>query len=289
MALWPLAWTANVPSTSRLFHLLLITLVLSLSARAADDTTLIPTAASDSFPSCALSCSILQQAQTGCVPPTAQSSDRSTYVSCFCQSSLISQLHNSADGTCADTCTSADDRTKLQTWYNDFCSSGGQNKGTAASESSAAASPSTSTSASTAKSQNTYPAPKSWWSTHYQWVIMVIVLAVGFTAIAIVGVWLKRRHDAKYPNLYHAGSGSNSGSNSGLLYNRGQNTSPGPKQPGQFMPAPSPVNHDEYANTDSVASSSRTEVAAPGPRLSRLQRTPQPADVGDIETREVTR
>ena len=127
------------------------------------------------------------------------------------------------------------------------------------------------------------------WSTHYQWVIMVIVLAVGFTAITIVGVWLKRRHDAKYPNLYHAGSGSNSGSNSGLLYSRGQNTSPGPKQPGQFMPAPSPVNHDEYANTDSVASSSRTEVAAPGPRPSRLQRTPQSADVGDIETREVTR
>ena len=165
MARWSLAWTANFPSTSRLFHFFLITLVLSLSACAADDTTLIPTTASDSFPSCALSCSILQQAQTGCVPPTAQTSDRSTYVSCFCQSSLISQLHNSADGTCADTCTSADDRTKLQAWYNDFCSSGGQNKGTAASESSAAASPSTSTSASTAKSQNTYPAPKSWYAT----------------------------------------------------------------------------------------------------------------------------
>ncbi|GAB1191852.1 hypothetical protein BDV32DRAFT_115757 [Aspergillus pseudonomiae] len=289
MAHWSLAWTANVPSTSRLFHLLLITLVLSLSVRADDDTTLIPTAASDSFPSCALSCSILQQAQTGCVPPTAQKTDRSTYVSCFCQSSLITQLHNSADGTCSDTCTNADDRKKLQTWYSDFCASGGQNKGTAASESTAAASTSTSTSTSTTKSQNSYPAPKSWWSTHYQWVIMVIVLAVGFTAIAVVGVWLKRRHDAKYPNLYHAGSGSNSGSNSGLLYSRGQNASPGPKHPGQFMPAPSPINHDEYANTDSVASSSRTEVAVPGPRPSRLQRTPPSADVGDIETREVTR
>ncbi|KAE8383705.1 hypothetical protein BDV26DRAFT_23 [Aspergillus bertholletiae] len=287
MARWPLAWTANVPSTPRLFRLLLITLVFSLSVRADDDTTLIPTAASDSFPSCALTCPILKEAQTGCVPPTAQTSDRSTYVSCFCQSALITQLHTSADTTCADTCTSADDRKKLQTWYTNFCTSGGKNTGTTASETTAAAS--TSTSSSTTQSKNSSPAPKSWLSTHYQWVIMVVVLAVGFTAIAFFGRWLKRRHDAKYPNLYHAGSGSNSGSNSGLLFNRGQNASPGPKQPGQFMPAPSPVNIDEYANADSVASSSRTEVAVPGPRPPRLQRTPQSTDVDEIETREVPR
>ncbi|KAE8395167.1 hypothetical protein BDV23DRAFT_146273 [Aspergillus alliaceus] len=280
-----LAWIANVRATPRLFHLFLITLALSLSVRA-DDTNLIPSAASDSFPSCALSCPVLQQAQSACIPPNAPGNGRSTYVSCFCQSSLISQLHVSADGTCADTCTNPADRSTLKTWYSDFCSSGGSKD--TATQTTSAASTSTSTSTSAPKSQNNYPAPKSWWSTHYQWVIMVIVLIVGFGAIAVGGVWLKRRHDAKYPNLYHAGSGSNSG----LLFSRGQNASPGPKQPGQFMPAPSPspVNHSEYANTDSVASSSRTDVGVPRTRTpSRLPKTPQPADEGDIEVREVPR
>ncbi|KAF7586418.1 hypothetical protein BBP40_008925 [Aspergillus hancockii] len=281
MAPRPLAWIAN-SAPSRLFSLFLITLVLSLSVRADDDTSLLPSAASDSFPQCALSCSILQQAQSACIPPSAPANGRSTYVSCFCQSSLIGQLKQSADGTCTDTCTNASDRSLLKTWYSDFCSSGG--KSTASQSSAAAAS--SSTSPSSAKSQNSYPAPPSWWSGHYQWVIMVIVLIVGFGALAVLGVWLKRRHDAKYPNLYHAGSGSNSG----LLFNRGQNASPGPKQPGQFMPTPSPVNPADYANTDSVASSSNTDVAASRTRTpSRLQKTPQPAGEGDVEIREVPR
>ncbi|KAE8151637.1 hypothetical protein BDV25DRAFT_89496 [Aspergillus avenaceus] len=285
MARWP-ASTANfaVLTKARLFYLLLITLVLCVSVRADDDTTLIPSAASDSFPQCGLSCSQLKQAQTGCVPPNAPSNDRSTYVSCFCQSSIISQLHDSSDGTCTDTCTDAADRTTLKTWYNNFCSSGANQKDSTNTQSDSAAA----TATSSAKAQVTYPAPKSWWSTHYQWVIMVIVLVVGFSALAVLGVWLKRRHDAKYPNLYHAaGSGS---TDSGLLFGRAQNGSPAPKQPGQFMPAPGPVNPADYANANSVASSSRTDVEAPRTRTpSRLQKTPQPANEGDIEIREVPR
>lgn len=30
-----------------------------------------------------------------------------------------------------------------------------------------------------------------------QWIIMVIVLAIGLTALALIGLWLKRRHDRK--------------------------------------------------------------------------------------------
>ncbi|KAE8356670.1 hypothetical protein BDV28DRAFT_83249 [Aspergillus coremiiformis] len=277
MARWPFPWISNVQSPSWLFHLFIFTLVFSLFVRADDDTSLLPSAASGSFPSCALSCPILQQAQSACIPPSAPPNGRPTYVSCFCQSALITQLHNTPDGTCTDTCTSAADRSILKTWYNDFCSSGGDNKGASPSDAAAAT--------STAKSQNTYPPPKSWWSSHFQWVIMIIILIVGFSALTVLGVWLKRRHDAKYPNLYHAGRGSNSG----LLFNRGQNASPGPKQPGQFMPAPSPVSHSDYTNTDSLASSSRTEVAAPRRTTSRLQKTPQPAEEDDVEIREVPR
>jgi hypothetical protein len=163
MAPRPLAWIANsvaVQSTSRLFYLFLITFVLSLSVRADDDTSLLPSAASDSFPQCALSCSILQQAQSACIPPSAPANGRSTYVSCFCQSSLISSLHNSADGTCTDTCTNASDRSLLKTWYTNFCSSGGKST---TSDSTAASSSSASTSTSGAKSQNSYPAPPTWY------------------------------------------------------------------------------------------------------------------------------
>lgn len=47
---------------------------------------------------------------------------------------------------------------------------------------------------------------------------MVIVLAIGFSALAFVGVWLKRRYDAKRPNLWH-GDGAGA-SNSGVFSQR---------------------------------------------------------------------
>lgn len=128
---------------------------------------------------------------------------------------------------------------------------------------------------------------------------MVIVLIIGFTIITVLGVWLKRRHDAKYPSLYHAaGAGS---TDSGLLFNRGPNATPSPA-PGQPGPLPGAMAAGRastqgppagYANRDSVASSSRTEVAAPLSRPSRtpsrLRKASQPADEGDIEIRVVPR
>lgn len=45
---------------------------------------------------------------------------------------------------------------------------------------------------------------------------MVIVLIVGFSAIAAIGVCLKRRYDAKRPGLYHGGTEAGSRS-SGVM------------------------------------------------------------------------
>jgi hypothetical protein len=245
-----------------------------------DATTLVPTAASDIFPQCALSCSALNSAQSLCIPPTAPATGRSTYVTCFCQSNLLTQLKTSADGTCDDVCTSASDRSTLQKWFSDFCSSGGDLKSTdtstdtnnnnANSNTNDAAS-----STATAKAHKDSPAPPSWWSGHYQWVVMVIVLIIGFALLTVLGVWLKRRHDAKYPGLYHGASGS--ANNSGMLFPRPNNTL-APGAPG----APA---------DDSLGSSSRTDVVVPkvraSPSMSRLQKAPPTQGADDLEIREV--
>ena len=125
------------------------------------------------------------------------------------------------------------------------------------------------------------------WSSHYKWVIMLIVLAIGFSVIAAVGVWLKRRYDAKRPGLYHGGtaeassSGALRGGNSGVL---------SPVPVGGFA-SPAPTQSRNFGE-DSVASSSRTEIApkgalAPGSRT-RLQKTGQ-TPAADVEIRQVSR
>lgn len=153
------------PVLSRFLSVLVLLFVLASAVLAADDdTSLLPSSASDSFPQCGLSCNNLKQAQSGCVPPAAPANGRSTYVSCFCQSSLLSNLHNTADGTCDDSCSSESDRSLLKTWYSDFCSSGGKTKTTSSSTQSTSAQKDSATSTNTAKAkaQNADPAPPSW-------------------------------------------------------------------------------------------------------------------------------
>ncbi|KAL4890003.1 hypothetical protein BDV59DRAFT_204808 [Aspergillus ambiguus] len=261
-----------------------LSLVLSLfllllrPVHADDDTTLVPQSASDSFPQCGLSCSALNSAQSLCIPPTAPANGRATYVTCFCQSNLLTQLKTSPDGTCDDVCSNESDRALLQKWFSDFCSSGGSLKSTADSsdansENSDNSNQAAATAASTAtaNARKNTPAPQSWWSGHYQWVVMVIVLIIGFAVLTVLGVWLKRRHDAKYPGLYHGASGS--ANNSGMLFARPNNLSPGPVD-------------------GSLGSSSRTDVVVPkvrpSPSGSRLQKGPPPTQGGDdLEIREV--
>ena len=101
------------------------TLVAIAFASVATAQTLVPIAASNAFPACALSCTPLLQAQGGCVPPAAPVTDQAVYVSCFCQSTLIAALHTSPDGTCDQWCTVESDRQELMAWYNNFCAAGG--------------------------------------------------------------------------------------------------------------------------------------------------------------------
>src|SRR4030081_1619708 len=87
---------------------LLFTTVVFIATAAAQ--TILPSTASTSFPACALSCSLLIQAQNSCIPPTAPVTDQYFYDLCFCQTPLLSQLHASPDGTCDAYCTVESDR-----------------------------------------------------------------------------------------------------------------------------------------------------------------------------------
>lgn len=112
---------------------------------------------------------------------------------------------------------------------------------------------------------------------------MVIVLILGFTALTILGVWLKRRHDAKYPHLYHA---AGSRASSGPLLNSTQASTP-TLPAGAFDPNVSPGMSEprryQNANTNSYASSAGTSLSgypqsARGP--TRLQKAAHPPGQG---------
>jgi hypothetical protein len=151
-----------------------VALVVStlLPAVLSQSVTLLPSSASDSFPACGLSCTVLQKAQDGCVPPAAPKTGQSTYVSCFCESALISSLHSNPDSVCQNACKSASDRALLQDWYNNFCASGGKvntandgkTSGDKTSDTKTSANPSSaaSTSTTTSNENETGSAPSSW-------------------------------------------------------------------------------------------------------------------------------
>ena len=106
---------------------------------------------------------------------------------------------------------------------------------------------------------------------------MVIVLIIGFSALAVGGVFLKRRYDAKRPNLYHGGN-----NNSNMLYDRNS---------GVLSPAPGSLGAGGSSGwgASPTPGQSRADIpmGAPGPNgRSRLQKM---SLSDDVEIREVRR
>ncbi|KKA21758.1 Integral membrane protein [Rasamsonia emersonii CBS 393.64] len=254
---------------------LLLLSTWALSPALAQDVHLLPTAASSTFPACALSCTTLQQAQSGCVPPAAPVSNQATYVSCFCQSALLTSLHTTPDSLWGE----------CWGWHpdnNDCCRGSdhvdhGEREPCSAELVGLLSSPSSRISADVCYSYRI--------ATHWRWVVMLIVLFIGFTTIAIVGMWLKRRYDDKHQGLYHgedSGLGQpGKGSSAGFLFgsnhnnnnnNNNNNNSPGASgsaisRPEMWGPhqATAHMREIDIAPVDApsfVASSSRTEVSS---------------------------
>ncbi|CAG7930466.1 unnamed protein product [Penicillium olsonii] len=239
----------------------ILLLTFALTALSA---SILPSAASSSFPQCGLTCSALTNAQTSCESGTSDS-----WASCFCQSSLLTGLKSS--GSVCASCSS-DDQATLSTWYNNYCKSGGTSASTTSATSATASSTATATGTASKANANssTTEEKKSWWSTHYQWVIMLIVLLIGFSIIGAVGVWFKRRYDAKRPNLYHGGS-------TGALSTASppRDAAWGPTEP--VMPG---LPSGSVTSSRSTVAKSSTPVPSRS-KLSKMER------YGDMETRQV--
>jgi len=199
----------------------LLALCLSLASVAVAQTVLVY--GDNALPTCAQSCTLLQQAQSACVPPAAPVTDQATYQSCFCQSGYLTTLKTSAAGVCDTACGSSDQQ-QVQTWYLSTCQLGttdaaatvtpagaSTSAATVAGTSTTApatASATAATSGSVAGSQQRNP---SWWDRHWKWVVMVIVLFVAFVAIAVAGVLIRRHFDRKRDRI-------NSTFNSGITH-----------------------------------------------------------------------
>ncbi|OKL62482.1 hypothetical protein UA08_02553 [Talaromyces atroroseus] len=195
-----------------LFAVSLLSAVVSAQT-SSDSFSFLPSSASSTFPECGLSCNALLQAQTVCVPPQAAVTNDQTYISCFCQSSYLTSLTSS--GAVCSSCSAADQQL-LVNWYNGYCAGGYTSTLTATATTTSSTNTATDTAAATtttgtaaaastssASSSSKSSGSPGWFSTHWRWVVMLIVLAVAFTALGVFGTWYKKRHDARRPGLYH--------------------------------------------------------------------------------------
>ncbi|CRG91346.1 hypothetical protein PISL3812_08394 [Talaromyces islandicus] len=206
---------------------------------AADTFTFLPTAASSTFPACGLTCTVLTQAQDACVPPQVAVSNDQTYVNCFCNSPTLQGLKTT--GTVCYTCVDAASQGLLVAWYNGYCNGGytstltSTSTTTATSTTSAATTAATTTGSATTTGTSvptstgddtsdsstlsaTGQSGKSWISTHWKWIVMVVVLIIGFVALAFAGMWLKKRLDARHPGLYHGDDRAHSSNNNSTRF-----------------------------------------------------------------------
>ncbi|KAF7192106.1 hypothetical protein HII31_06492 [Pseudocercospora fuligena] len=173
------------------------------------------------LPSCAQSCPLLIQAAQAC--SATNTATQANWI-CFCQSAYLTTLRSSAAGICDSTCTNPTDNTQVSTWYNSNCGSDNGASEHAAGDAAATGVPTTTGaggaastaagggSAATAASGATAssgPVDNSfkeqcvgdWWSCHYKWIIMLIVLAILLPLLGWGAHYLKRRHDRKVDRM----------------------------------------------------------------------------------------
>ena len=208
-------------------------LFYSSVATAQDTRTLIiPSSGNSAFPACAVGCAVLQQAQTTCQP---SADTQLNFENCFCQSSTLAALYSTPDAICTAECPTPSDRALLQTWFGTFCQQVGQGidpltvaqaapSTTMVTVTSTSASGSSPTITGSGSNQAASSGSEGSWydnhlhhlgplltciriSNHWQWILMVGILAVGFGLIAWGAVWLKRRHQRKLDQRRAALSG----------------------------------------------------------------------------------
>ncbi|KAF2740320.1 hypothetical protein EJ04DRAFT_548380 [Polyplosphaeria fusca] len=157
------------------------------------------------LPQCARGCTVLQQAESNCLPPAAPVSQQAIYQSCVCQSTLLTQLHASGS-QCQQTGCSSDDAQKISQYYIALCNgpvvqppattTTATGTGTATTTSSTATGTANSEGAGGNKVATSQEKP-SWFSSHWKWVVMVIVIALAIIIFWVGGVFIRRRFNRK--------------------------------------------------------------------------------------------
>ncbi|KAF2499020.1 hypothetical protein BU16DRAFT_523623 [Lophium mytilinum] len=165
------------------------------------------------LPACAKQCSILAQAEANCVPPAAPVTNQDTYQSCVCQSGLLTTLKTSpslCQSSATDTICTPQDATTIEQYYIALCNGptvqpAETTTTTITTATSTATGAATGTTSAGKKGVSENSSNNGWFSTHWKWVVMLIVIFLFMVSASIIGVWLKRRHrrraDARRANM----------------------------------------------------------------------------------------
>ncbi|KAL9026465.1 MAG: hypothetical protein Q9196_004874 [Gyalolechia fulgens] len=165
--------------------------------------TIIPS----TLPACAQACPNLLQGQTACTAPPNPPPGGTYGIQCLCGFAPLASLKADAPAQLCITC-SPTDNAAIQSWYKGACGLGG---GAAPGVNSQNGQTTSATTPSSTLSTQATPVPTisgvtqvgdltnasnaaqgSWISTHWRWVVMLIILALGFTGLAVGGVYLRR-------------------------------------------------------------------------------------------------
>ncbi|EHA49495.1 hypothetical protein MCOR27_000883 [Pyricularia oryzae] len=160
------------------------------------------------LPACAGQCGPLFDANGACAPAGVTSAP-AAIASCFCSNPKVAPFSAGTAGVCDNACAaSPTDFGSIRNWFTSFCANPATVTGIGSGQNGA----STST-AVPGQSNN-----GDWLSSHWQWVVMIVILVVGISCIWIGAcVWRRRyirKRDRQYAlgkRLGEAGVGANAG------------------------------------------------------------------------------
>lgn len=164
------------------------------------------------LPACAAGCQPLWDANGACVPPAVAAADAKVYGQCFCANHNVAAFSTAASGVCDNACPGdAKGMSSIAGWFSSFCDvkAGNTPKTTGATSAGATSTPGSSNSGSSNSGGG-----GDWLSTHWQWVIMLVILVVGIAGIWIGACIWRRRYLRKKDRQTslgqkHSGSTSN--------------------------------------------------------------------------------
>ncbi|KAK3362314.1 hypothetical protein B0T25DRAFT_512550 [Lasiosphaeria hispida] len=178
------------------------------------------------LPTCVTSCGVLYDVNGACVAQNA-----ANLGSCFCGDPRLTAFSTGTAGVCDSACTAnPGDLGTIQGWYSSFCGNVAQ------------AAPTTTGGATPTPGSNNSSGGGgggTWFSTHYQWVIFLIIMVV-----AVIGIWVgaciwRRRYLRKKDRQYALGANLAHATESGRVVpndsNAGSLHVPGATM---FQPAP---------------------------------------------------